>query len=120
MKNLKITLLPTVLSLALLMWALQGCIVVAPPGGPAPGAGGPPPPGSIHHEHNTDRLGMNYKNFDLQAPDPGLCEAACLKDPGCRAFTFVHPGVQGPKARCWLKHGVPAPKGDGCCISGVK
>ena len=114
MKHFKITLLLTVLSLALLMLGQQGCIVVPQPGGP--GAG----PGGIHHEHDTDRVGMNYKKFDLNTPDPGQCEAACLKDPNCRAFTFVHPGVQGPKARCWLKNGVPPAKGDGCCISGVK
>ena len=50
---------------------------------------------------------MNYHHFNLHAADPGLCEGACAKDPKCRAFTYVHPGVQGPKARCWLKHGVP-------------
>ena len=70
-------------------------------------------------EPNTDRMGMDYANFDLAASDPQLCRDACLKDPGCRAWTFVRPPKQGPKPRCWLKHGVPKATGDPLCVSGV-
>ncbi len=71
-------------------------------------------------EPNTNRPGKDYKNFDLEAPKPKLCMAACEKDPKCRAYTYVKPGVQGEKARCWLKSAVPEPKKNKCCISGVK
>jgi hypothetical protein len=40
--------------------------------------------------------------------------------PPCRAWTFVKPGVQGPQARCWLKHQAPEARPHPCCISGVK
>ena len=43
-----------------------------------------------------------------------------MAEPGCVAFTYVNPGVQGPRARCWLKGAVPAPVPDACCVSGVK
>jgi len=69
---------------------------------------------------DTDRPGNNYRNFDLPQPDPNLCLEACQKDPRCKAFTYVKPGVQGPKARCWLKDAVSPEKPSGCCISGVK
>ena len=69
---------------------------------------------------NTDRPGSDYKNFDLNSPDPSLCQQACAGDPNCKAFTFVKPGIQGPNARCWLKNTVPAPVSNTCCTSGVK
>ncbi len=59
-------------------------------------------------ELDIDRPGMDYKSFDLASPDPNLCERACKEDPqNCKAWTYVKPGIQGPKARCWLKSGVP-------------
>jgi hypothetical protein len=71
-------------------------------------------------EPNIDRPGMNYTSFDLKKPKPKRCRKACAKDPKCKAYTYVKPGIQGPKARCWLKYGVPPPKNDPCCVSGVK
>jgi hypothetical protein len=72
-------------------------------------------------EPRVNRLGSDYKNFELPDADPELCRAACDDDPKCRAFTYVKPGLQGPKARCWLKDPVPAPRKDeDCCVSGVK
>jgi hypothetical protein len=71
-------------------------------------------------EYDTDRPGMDYKNFDLPSPDPNLCINACTGDPQCKAFTYVKPGIQGPEARCWLKSGVPASVNSPCCVSGVK
>ena len=71
-------------------------------------------------EANTDRPGMDYKNFDLSIAKPEVCENACKEDgENCRAWTYVRPGVQGEKARCWLKKGVPAAKQNRCCVSGV-
>jgi hypothetical protein len=71
-------------------------------------------------EHNTDRPGMDYDNFDLASANPSLCEQACQADPECRAFTYVKPGVQGASARCWLKNGIPEANPSDCCDSGVK
>jgi hypothetical protein len=75
---------------------------------------------SVSYEPGTDRPGSNYRNFDLEQPDVDFCVEACQKDPRCKAFTYVNPGVQGPKARCWLKDAVPPAKSSSCCISGVK
>jgi len=58
-------------------------------------------------------------SFDLAQPDPNQCLAACRQANGCRAFTYVKPGVQGPRARCWLKHAVPQAVRSNCCISGT-
>jgi len=71
-------------------------------------------------EYDTDRPGMDYKNFDLPSPDPNLCVSACAGDAQCKAFTYVKPGIQGMSPRCWLKTGVPAPKQSTCCVSGIK
>jgi len=70
-------------------------------------------------EYDTNRAGMDYKNFDLSSADPKLCEDACKGDPNCKAYTYVKPGIQGPSARCWLKSGVPAADRNTCCISGI-
>lgn len=71
-------------------------------------------------ESNTDRPGQNYRVLDLEVADPSLCGQACMGDSRCRAYTYVKPGVQGPKARCWLKTGVPSAQTNPCCVSGVK
>lgn len=71
-------------------------------------------------ENNTDRRGSDYKNFDLPEPNYQLCQDACANDPNCQAYTYVNPGVQGSKARCWLKDTVPAANASSCCTSGIK
>jgi hypothetical protein len=71
-------------------------------------------------EPNTNRSGGDYRSFDLPSPAPLLCRDACAREPQCRAFTYVKPGVQSPNARCWLKNTVPAPRPEPCCVSGVK
>jgi hypothetical protein len=71
-------------------------------------------------EFNIDRPGFNLRNFDLNEADYRLCDRACAGDPKCRAWTYVRPGVQGPRAQCWLKHSVPATRASNCCTSGVK
>ena len=70
-------------------------------------------------EMNTDRPGMDYKDFDLSSPDPTLCENSCQQDQTCKAWTYVKPGVQGQMARCCLKSDVPATREGNCCVSGV-
>lgn len=71
-------------------------------------------------EQDTNRLGSDYKWFDLPDADPELCRAACDDDPKCKAFTYVKPGLQGAKARCWLKDPAAAARPETCCTSGVK
>lgn len=71
-------------------------------------------------EYGIDRRGGDYRSFDLQFDAPGLCAGQCAQESQCRAWTYVRPGVQGPKARCWLKNVVPAPLRDGNVISGLR
>ena len=75
---------------------------------------------SVSLEWNTNRPGLDYKNFELTEARPELCQQACADDPNCKAFTYVKPGVQGPRARCWLKSAVPEAGPGDCCVSGVK
>jgi hypothetical protein len=71
-------------------------------------------------ENNTDRPGSDYESFPSVAGKPALCQSACLNDRArCRAWTYVRPGLQGPKAMCHLKNAKPAARADKCCISGV-
>lgn len=70
-------------------------------------------------EPNVDRPGMDYRSFELANPNPLLCQQQCFNEPVCRAWTYVRPGVQGPRARCWLKERVPEPTPSDCCISGT-
>src|SRR3954471_14584508 len=60
-------------------------------------------------ENNVDRVGGDYKDFDLNPAAPGtfggpedVCRETCQRDGNCKAWTFVRAGVQGTKARCWL------------------
>lgn len=75
----------------------------------------------ISLEHNTDRAGSDYRNFDLAPGDgPKICRQACEDEAQCRAFTYVKTGVQGDNPRCWLKSSVPSASANDCCVSGVK
>jgi hypothetical protein len=71
-------------------------------------------------EYDTNRAGSDYRNFELSQADPGICRNECANDSTCRAFTYVKPGVQGAKARCWLKSDVPNASANSCCVSGIK
>lgn len=71
-------------------------------------------------EPDIDRAGLDYDNFDLESADPQICKDTCAGDPRCKAWTYVKPGYQGNKARCWLKNGKPQPRNNNCCVSGVK
>jgi hypothetical protein len=93
-----------------------------PPPPPPPSTLRAEPPRGEHHgmEHDVDRPGSDFANFDLPEARPHLCKEACMRDSRCLAFTYVNPGVQGPNARCWLKNSVPNPVANRCCTSGVK
>jgi hypothetical protein len=77
-------------------------------------------------EQNTDRVGRDYKNFEVNVPPPGsfsgpvdICRETCQRDGNCKAWTLVKAGIQGTEARCWLKNAIPAASANNCCVSGV-
>lgn len=70
-------------------------------------------------ELNIDRPGHDYANFDLPSEHPSICRDACDRDTRCKAWTYVRPGIQGPRPRCWLKHSEASPQPNNCCISDV-
>jgi hypothetical protein len=68
-----------------------------------------------------NRPGHDYKSFELKKGETcQTCEDSCLKDPRCKAYTFVLAGVQAQRGVCWLKSAVPDPIEDINCVSGVK
>ena len=75
---------------------------------------------SVSWEPGIDRPGSDYRNFTLANDQPGLCARQCEQERRCAAYTYVKPGIQGPKARCWLKDSVPRRVANDCCVSGVK
>jgi hypothetical protein len=70
-------------------------------------------------EFNTDRPGNDFANFDLPSEHPSICRDACDRDTRCKAWSYVKPGIQGPRPRCWLKHSESPPLSNNCCISDV-
>ncbi|MCP4129266.1 MAG: hypothetical protein GY753_19735 [Gammaproteobacteria bacterium] len=71
-------------------------------------------------ELNTDRPGSDIQTIRLEMAKPHLCADACFSSDGCKAWTYVKPGILGPDAHCRLKSQVPTPKRSSCCISGVR
>lgn len=69
---------------------------------------------------STDRRGGDFFRFELRSPSPAMCQQTCADHAQCLAYTYVQPGVQGPKAVCYLKSPAPAPTPSSCCISGAK
>jgi PAN domain len=74
---------------------------------------------SSQAEPNFDRPRGDYRNFELATSSYELCRTACETEQRCRAYTYVKPGVQGAKARCWLKDTVFEKHASDCCVSGV-
>jgi cysteine-rich secretory family protein/PAN domain-containing protein len=79
------------------------------------------PASAADAESGIDRPGGDYKNFDLEPSIAGFgpCQSSCESDGRCKTWTFVKPGVQGSKARCWLKDSIPNAVRNNCCVSGV-
>ncbi len=69
---------------------------------------------------NTNLFGSDYRNFVMSSDNWSLCQNACKADQRCLAWTAVHPGIQGSKARCWLKSRIPQARANPCCISGIE
>jgi len=104
-----------ILTLVIALGVAAGCTITTTTG-PGPVVGVP----GAALEPNVNRPGADYRSLDLGAPRPEDCQAACMADQACVAFTYVNPGLQGPNARCWLKNQVTPPMADGCCVSGTK
>lgn len=68
-------------------------------------------------EPGQNRLYGDYRET-RQASTAGACQALCISERQCRAWTWVRPGVQGDQANCWLKSSVPSLTSDDCCTSG--
>jgi hypothetical protein len=59
--------------------------------------------------------------FDLPAPDPALCQEACLREARCRAFAYTAPGKYNyPIPRCWLKDSLGSLTPNTDVISGLR
>jgi hypothetical protein len=71
-------------------------------------------------EHDKDRFGGDYSSFDIKTDHIEDCEGTCKSDAKCAAWTYVKPGFQGPRARCYLKNVVPEVSDKICCVSGKK
>lgn len=69
-------------------------------------------------EPNIARWGADYLRLNTAGPED--CQAECDSERRCRAWSYVKPNYYDAKAHCWLKHSVPRPMPDACCISGVK
>jgi hypothetical protein len=81
---------------------------------------GVPAPRGARSEFEIDRLGGDYRSFDLPATTNGeACATACEQDRRCRAWTYLRPGYGTGSARCYLKSRVTPPRRKPCCISGV-
>jgi hypothetical protein len=71
-------------------------------------------------ETSIDRVGGDYKNFDLKSGDGDeVCKAACAADNKCRAWTYARPGYAGRDARCFLKKEIKPPRRKAGFTSGV-
>ncbi|HEY0347836.1 MAG TPA: PAN domain-containing protein [Pyrinomonadaceae bacterium] len=71
-------------------------------------------------EVNVNRLGGDYRDYELADNNPNHCRDDCMADSRCQSFTFLRPSYRGPNAHCFLKNSVPAATQETCCISGVK
>ncbi|MBI4274072.1 MAG: PAN domain-containing protein [Rhizobiales bacterium] len=71
-------------------------------------------------EYSIDRIGGDYRHFDILPDARGqLCATACQADNRCRAWTYLRPGYGTATARCYLKDNIKPPRRQPCCISGV-
>lgn len=94
-----------------------------PPGPPPPSVPRPAvaaPGGMLSIEPSTDRLGGDYRIFDLPAADVEPCRRACAEDPRCAAYTYADPGLVSAQPRCFLKKSAPAGRPKAGCTSGAR
>jgi hypothetical protein len=66
--------------------------------------------------------GKDYRNVALNdnANAPVACQSLCAQEAQCKAWSWVKPGIQGPKAMCWLKNDIPSRVSNPNTASGLK
>jgi hypothetical protein len=76
--------------------------------------------------YNIDLMGSDIHKIVFETPvgmfdrREDMCADACWKEKNCQAWTYVRPNtIQGPNGNCWIKHSVPAPQSNTCCVSGT-
>jgi Mg-chelatase subunit ChlD len=68
-----------------------------------------------------DLYESDYDSFDLAPGDNArTCQARCLVDDRCDAWTWTRPGWQAEHGKCWLKSGSPWQRNCDECTSGAK
>lgn len=102
---------------------ISGVVAVAPvpPKPETPKAEPKPTPAAVWHvEHNVDRGGGDYEDWDLPVNATwDKCQAMCALTFGkCKAWTFAKAGVHGPAPRCYLKSMVPVANSNSNAVSG--
>jgi hypothetical protein len=71
-------------------------------------------------ENSIDRVGGDYRNFELKRGEGDeICKAACTGDNKCRAWTFARAGYVGKEPHCFLKKEIKPPRRKAGFISGV-
>jgi hypothetical protein len=94
--------------------------VVSRSGATAAAAAAPEPAGPRSTiERGMNRPGRDYRSFSLPNARPETCMETCLEEDRCLAWTYVPPGRQGPKAKCWLKSDVSKPTRANGMVSGM-
>lgn len=94
-------------------------------GGGRPAITAPPPvaPPQVTRSATSWEPGYDRPGGDLghyQGVDAQWCRATCDAQGKCAAWTWVQPGVFAQHSICWLKHVVPQPVANPCCISGAR
>ena len=75
---------------------------------------------TVSFEPDINRPGGDFTSFPSIGDRLEICRDACAAESSCVAYTYVRPGLQGPRGVCWLKSSIPQAAPNGCCISGVK
>ena len=71
-------------------------------------------------EDGIDRPGSDINRQEFPSNYNQItCQNLCEQNGQCNSWTYVRPGVQGPKGVCYQKAGLPGPTPNNCCISGV-
>jgi hypothetical protein len=80
------------------------------------GALPPPPPVIPGGIDNSRRSGGEYSNFRSNI-GPSECKDECEGDSRCVDWTYVKPGFEGRRGRCYLHRAGSIQRPDACCVS---
>lgn len=99
--------------------ALGAVVAAAPAESPAPERD--PRDETLVFMPCVDLYESDYDGFDLAPGDDArTCQARCLADERCDAWTWTSPGWQAEHGKCWLKSGSPWQRNCDECTSGAK